>query len=97
MKKDLKEILAHITSQTTIEEIISYCDTTDDLEIILANLPQMKSKPTPISNELRQEVLNLVKTNNLNPKDITTSFIQKNLPVSYPKAAALVDWLKTIQ
>ena len=65
--------------------------------MILANLPQMKSKPTPLSDDLKQEVLNLIKTNNLEPKDITTSFIQRNYPVSYTKAAALVDWLKTIQ
>ena len=97
MKGNLQDIIEKIKPETSIEEIISYCDTTDDLEIILANLPQMKSKPTPISDELKQEVLNLIESNNLDPKEITTSFIQKNLPVSYSKAAALVDWLKIIQ
>lgn len=97
MKGNLLNIIEKIKPHTTIEEIISYCDTTDDLEIILANLPQIKSKPTPLSDEVKQEVLNLVEINNLNPKEITISFIQRNLPVSYPKAAALVDWLKTLQ
>ena len=97
MKGNIQDIIKKIRPETTIEEIISYCDTTDDLDMILANLPQIKSKPTPLSDDIKQEVLNLIKTNNLNPKEITTSFIQKNLPVSYSKATALVDWLKTIQ
>ena len=94
MKKDINEILKAITPQTPIEEVIAYCDSVDDFELILSKLPQTESQPIPISDELKKAALSLVKTNKLNAAEITTSFIQKNLPVTYPQAAALIVWLK---
>ena len=96
MKKDINEILKTITPNTPIEEVIAYCDTVEDFDLILSKLPITDSMPVPLSDELKKTALSLVKTNNLNAAEITTSFIQKNLPVTYPQAAALVDWLKAI-
>lgn len=95
MKKNIKVILKNITPETSIEETISYCNKIEDFEAIIVNLPEMKSKPVLLSKEIKQAALSLVKTNELNAAQITSAFIQKNMPVSYPKAAAIVDWLKT--
>lgn len=94
MKKDIKEILKVIKPETPIEEVAAYCDTVEDFELILSKLPKTESKPVPLSDELRKAALNLLNENKLNAADITTSFIQRNLSVTYPHAAALVDWLK---
>lgn len=94
MKKDINEILKAITPETPIEEVIAYCDTVEDFNLILSKLPHTENKPVPLSDELKKAAFSLVKTNKLNAAEITTSFIQKNLTVTYPQAAALVDWLK---
>ena len=94
MTKDINEILKAITSDTPIKEVVAYCDTVEDFDLLLSKLPSMESKPVPLSDELKKAALNLVKTNKLNATDIPTSFILRNLPVTYPQAATLVDWLK---
>ena len=96
MKKNINEILENITPYTPLEEVTAYCDTVEDFEIILANLPEIESTPVQLSEEIKQAALSLVKTNNLNAAQITTAYIQRNLPVTYPKASAIVDWLQTI-
>lgn len=96
MKKDINEILKAITYDTPIEEVIAYCDTVEDFDLILSKLPITDSMPVKLSDELKKAVLSLVKTNKLNTAKITTSYIQRNLPVTYTQAAALVDWLKAI-
>lgn len=95
MKKNIEEILKSITLDSPLEGTLAYCDTVEDFELILANLPETESKPVLLSEEIKQAALNLVKTNKLNTAKITTSYIQRNLPVTYPQAAAIVDWLKT--
>lgn len=94
MKKEIYEILKAITPETPIEEIVACCDTVEDFNLILSKLPHTESKPVRLSDELKKSALSLLIKHNLNAADITTSFIQKNLPVTYPQAAALVDWLK---
>lgn len=94
MKKDINDILKAITPETPIEKIIAYCDTVEDFELILSSLPHTGSTPVPLTDELKKAALSLLAKSKLNAVDITTSFIQKNLPVTYPQAAALVDWLK---
>lgn len=95
MKKNLQEILNSITPDTTVEEVIVYCDSMEDFDLILANMAEMRSKPVQLSEEIKQAALSLVKTYKLHMAEITTSYIQQNLPVTYPQAAALVDWLKS--
>ena len=97
MKKDINEILKTITPNTPIVEVIAYCDTVEDFDLILSKLPITDSMPVPLSDELKKAALSLVKTNKLNAVEITTSYIQKNLPVTHPQAAALEDWLKAIR
>ena len=96
MKKDINEILKAITPETPIEKIVAYCDTVEDFDLLLAKLPHTESKPIPLSDELKNAALSLLEQSKLNAADITTSFIQKNLPVTYPQVTALVDWLKSI-
>ena len=96
MKKDINEILKAITPETPIEEVVAYCDTVEDFNLIISKLPHTESKPVPLSDELKKAALNLLVQSKLNAADITTSFIQRNLSVTYPQAAALVDWLKAI-
>ncbi len=95
MKKNIKEILENVTPNTLLKEVIAYCDNMEDVELIIANLPKTKSKPVQLSDEIKQAALSLVKTYKLHMAEITTSYIQRNLPVAYPQAAALVDWLKS--
>ena len=95
MKKNIEEILKSVTPDTPIEEITEYCATVEDFELIISHLPKAESKPIQLSENIKQSALNLVKTNKLKAAQITSAFIQRNMPVSYPKAAAVVDWLKT--
>ena len=95
MKKDLNEILENITPETPLEEVVAYCDNIEDFELIFKSLPKTESKPVQLSEEIKQAALSLVKINKLNEAEITTSYIQRNLSVTYSQAAALVDWLKT--
>lgn len=93
MKKHLQEILNSITPDTPLEEVVAYCDNIEDFELIFNSLPETESKPVQLSEEIKQSTLSLVKTNKLNAAEITTSYLQRNLPIPYPQAAALVDWL----
>ena len=97
MKKNINEILKTVTPDTSLEEVITYCDNVEDFELIIANIPEMESKPVQLSEEIKQAALSLIKENKLNATEITTSYIQQNLPVTYPQAVAIVDWLRTIQ
>ena len=97
MKKDINEILITITPETPIEEVIAYCDTVEDFDLILSKLPITDSMPVPQSDDLKKAALSLLEKSKLNAAEITTVFIQRNLKVPYPQAAALVDWLKTIR
>ena len=94
MKKDINEILKAITPDTPIKKVVAYCDTVEDFDLILSKLPHTESDPAPLSDELKKAALSLLAQSKLNAADVTTSFIQRNLPVTYPQAAALVDWLK---
>lgn len=93
MKKDINEILKIVTPDTPLKEVIAYCDSLEDFELIFASLPETESKTVLLSGEIKQAALSLVKTNKLNAAEITTAYIQRNLHVTYPQAAALVDWL----
>ena len=95
MTKDINEILKAITPDTPIEEIVAYCDAVEDFNLLLSKLPHTEKKPAPLSNELKKAALSLLVQSKLNAAEITTSYIQRNLPVTYPQAAALVDWLKS--
>ena len=97
MKKDINEIVKAITPETPIEEIVAYCDTVEDFNLILSSLPHTGSAPVPLTNDLKKAALNLLCSSKLNAADITTSSIQRNLPVTYPQAAALVDWLNGLK
>lgn len=94
MKKDLEEILNCITPKTTIEEVLAYCDTTEDFELIIKNVSAMDSKVCPLSAELKQTVLRLATIAKEFNKEITACYIQKNLNVSYPQALALYEFFK---
>lgn len=94
MKKNIEEILKSITPKTPIEEIISYCNNIEDFEVIIVNLPEMKSKPVLLSGKMKQAALSSVKINKLYAAEITTAYMQRNLSVTYTQAAAIVDWLK---
>ena len=94
MKKDINDILKSVTPETPIEEVAAYCDTVEDFNLIISKLPHTESKPVTLSDELKKAALSLLTQSKLNAADITTSFIQRNMPVTYPQATALVDWLK---
>jgi len=94
MKKDINKILKSITPETPIDEVINLCDRVENFELILANLPKTESMSVQLSDEIKQAALDLFTTNKPDAAQITTSYIQKNLPVTYPQAAAIVDWLK---
>lgn len=94
MKKNIDEILKNVTPNTPLEKITAFCNTIEDFELILSRLPETESKPIQLSEEIKQAALSLVKSNKLNAAQITTSYIQRNLPVTYPQATALVDWLR---
>ena len=94
MRKDINEILSSITPETPIEELLAYCDTTEDFELIIKNLSAMDSKSYPLSDELKQTVLRLATLAKEFNREITACYIQKNLKVPYPQAAAMYEFFK---
>lgn len=94
MKKDLEEILNCITSETTIEEVLANCNTTEDFKLIIKNISAMDSKVYPLSDMLKQTVLRLATIAKEFNKEITACYIQKNLNVPYPQALALYEFFK---
>ena len=94
MKGNYEDILSKITGDTPLETVATYCDTVEDFEFLVANV-----KPTAntvqLSDDLVQAAVELVK--DIAPDEITAAFIQKNLNISYPQAAALCDLLKSIR
>ena len=72
MKKDINEILKAIIPDTPIEDVIAYCDTVEDFDLLLANLPHTDSKPIPLSDELKNAALRLLEQSKLNAAEITT-------------------------
>lgn len=83
MKKDLEEILNCITPETPIEEALAYRDTA-----------VVEDKAYPLSDELKQKVLRLVKIAEHFNTEITTAYLQRVLEIPYPQALALYEWLK---
>ncbi len=94
MKKDINEILSSITPETPIEEVLGYCDTAEDFDLIAKNISTMDSRAFSISDSLKQTVIRLATIAKEENKEITTVYIQKNLKVQYPQALALYEWLK---
>lgn len=94
MKKDLEEILKQITPETAIEEVASYCDTVEDFELIIKNLPSVNSGEALVSDNLKQKALRLAKIFKSFNQEVTTANIQKCLKLPYPQALAIYEWLK---
>lgn len=94
MKKDLEEILKQITPETAIEEVASYCDTAEDFELIIRNLPAVNSGEVLVSDNLNQKALRLAKIAKSFNQEVTTAYIQKCLKLPYPQALTIYEWLK---
>jgi hypothetical protein len=93
MKKDLNEILKNITPDTPIDDVLAYCDSIEDLQLILASMQFEESEQTNLSDEIIQAAFALFENSKLTKEQITTAYIQRNLNVSYPQAVAIVDLL----
>jgi len=94
MKKDIKEILSGITSETPIEEVLAYCETTEDFKLIIINLSDTDSKTYPIADKLSRTVLRLAALAKEFNREITACYIEKNLKIPYQQAAALYEFFK---
>ena len=94
MKGNYEDILSKISGGTPLETVAAYCDNVEDFEFLIANV-----KPTAnavqLSNDLVQAAVEPVK--DIAPDEITAAFIQRNLNIGYPQAAALCDLLKSIK
>ena len=96
MKKDIKEILSSITPDSTVDEILAYCDTTEDFELIIKSLPKMESNGVVLSDGLKQRAQRLSVIAKEFNAEITTAYIQRTLKISYKQATAVLDWLKSV-
>ncbi len=92
MKGKLEEILEKIDWGTPIEEISTYCDSPEDIQILLSAL-RNKSAPPELgepSEKLKALALeNLDKIGELRPANV-----QRTLRCSYPNACRVINWLK---
>ena len=96
MKKDIKEILDGITPDTTIEEVLAYCDTAEDLDLILKSIHTPDNSRVPLSDQLKQRAQRVATIAKEFNGEVTICYLQRVLEVSFPKAAAIFDWLKCI-
>ena len=96
MKKDIKEILDSITPDTTIEEVLAYCDTAEDLDLILKSIPAPDSSSVLLSDKLKQRAQRVATIAKEFNGEVTMCHLQRVLEISFPKAVAIYDWLKGI-
>lgn len=94
MKGNYSDILSKITGDTPLETVAAYCDIVEDFVFLIENA-KPTAKTVQLSDDLVQSALEFVK--DMNPNEITAAFIQRNLNISYPQAAALYDLLKAIR
>ena len=94
MKGNYEDILSKITGETPLKTVAAYCDTVEDFEFLIANV-----KPTTNAVQLTDDLIYAAveSVKDIAPDEITAAFIQKNLNISYPQAAALCDLLKSIR
>lgn len=94
MKGKIEDIIKKISGDTPLEIVAAYCDTIEDLELLMASVkPTEKKNIVRLPEDLVRAAVELVK--NMTPDEITTSFIQRNMNIGYPQAAALCDMLKS--
>lgn len=92
MKGKLEEILEKIDWDTPVEEMSKYCDSPEDLQVILSALKNKRKLPElgEPSEELKAlAVENLDKIGELRPVNV-----QITLKCSFPDACRVINWLK---
>lgn len=92
MEGKLEEILEKIDWDTPIEEISKYCDSLEDIQILLSALRNKRELPElgePSEKLKALAVENLDKIGELRPANV-----QKTLKCSYPNACRVIKWLK---
>ena len=88
----LEEILEKIDWDTPIEEMSKYCDSPEDIQVILSALRNKRELPElgePSEKPKALAVENLDKIGELRPANV-----QKTLKCSFPDACRVIKWLK---
>lgn len=94
MRKEIKEFVARMNGDTTLEEIENICQNEEELNYILQNLKNVKASGEPIVLPLSLRLRAKLAFESVPTEEITTILVQKKLNVGYGKAWEIKEWLK---
>ena len=93
MRKEIKEFVARISDNMTLDEIEKVCQNEEEFDYVFANLKNVKNANNdivlPFSLRLRAKFA----FKNVSKEEITTVLIQKQLSIGYSRAWAVKEWL----
>lgn len=92
MRKEIKEFVARISDDMTLDEIEKVCQNEEEFDYVFANLKNVKTANDivlPLSLRLRAKF----EFKNVPKEEITTVLVQKQLSIGYGRAWAIKEWL----
>lgn len=92
MRKEIKEFVARISDDMTLDEIEKVCQNEEEFDYVFANLKNVKTANDivlPLSLRLRAKF----EFKNVPKEEITTVLVQKQLSIGYSRAWAVKEWL----
>ena len=94
MRKEIKEFVARMDCNTTLEEIKSICQNEKEMDFVLENFQNVKVEDEPIVLSLSLRLRAKLAFEKVPIGEITTILVQKKLSVSYSEARRIVELLK---
>ena len=97
MRKEIKEFVAHMDCNTTLEEIKSLCQNEKEMDFVLEKFQNIEIMDKPIVLPLSLRLRVKLAFENVPIEEITTVLVQKKLSVGYGEAWRIVEWLKQMK
>lgn len=94
MRKEIKEFVARMDCNTTLEEIKSICRNEKEMDLVLENFQNIKVEDKPIVLPLSLRLRAKLALEGVPIEEITTILVQKKLSVGYSNAWRIIEWLK---
>ena len=92
MRKEIKEFVARISDDMTLDEIEKVCQNEEEFDYVFANLKNVKTA-NDIVLTLSLRLRAKFEFKNVPKEEITTVLVQKQLSIGYSRAWAVKEWL----
>lgn len=94
MRKEIKEFIAHMDCNTTLDEIENICQNEEEWNYVLESFKNVEGSDESIVLPLSLRLRAKLAFKNVPAEEITTLLVQKKLNVGYGKAWIIKEWLK---